>query len=91
MRLFPAHAGVILHKPCRLREILTVPRTRGGDPSALRAQAPGRRLFPAHAGVILDSRFYRLLTASVPRTRGGDPTIKHAIDIATICSPHTRG
>ena len=34
MRLFPAHAGVILRNPFAAIFAFSVPRTRGGDPIA---------------------------------------------------------
>ena len=45
--LFPAHAGVIPNMPPTFKRPCAVPRTRGGDPTAL-AEEAGKRYCSPH-------------------------------------------
>ncbi len=53
LKLFPAHAGVILDLASVRDALYAFPRTRGGDPWGRVMDGHPVILFPAHAGVIL--------------------------------------
>ena len=59
--VFPAHAGVILHKSGYWRAKNCISRTCGGDPILHTCKSQAKLVFPAHAGVILSFTLFTVV------------------------------
>ena len=74
-----------------MTELMSIPRTRGGDPTTGRYTLAAASLFPAHAGVIQPTATADDMFNPIPRTRGGDPGFVAEDKVLRDYSPHTRG
>ena len=91
MKVFPAHAGVILKLLSSKLTLNSISRTCGGDPILTSDENSVIIVFPAHAGVIPRKETTVITLACISRTCGGDPELSEQDFYPGEYFPHMRG